>query len=65
MRLPWWSVRSKWISIPLDRKLAAMRRRALLSVFGALGHRGDRRVRSLASLFKRSRSSLEVPQNPA
>jgi hypothetical protein len=42
-----------------------MRRRALLSVFGAVGHRGERRVLSLASLLKRNRSSLEVPLNPA
>jgi len=64
-RLPRWSGRLKSMSIPVERKLPAMRRSALLSMFGALGHRRERRAVSLASLPKRSRSSLEVPLNPA
>ena len=64
-RLPRISARLNWISIPAARRLAAMRRSALLSAFGALGQRTERRMLSLIMLVSRACSSVTVPLKPS
>src|ERR1700689_4383919 len=61
--LPRISARLNWISIPAARRLLAMRRSALLSAFGALGQRTERRTRSLIMQVSFACSSVTVPLN--
>src|SRR5271156_320911 len=63
--LPRTLARLNWISIPAARRLLAMRRRALLSAFGALGQRTERRMLSLTRLASRACSSVTVPLKPS
>ena len=63
--LPRKSARLNWISIPAARRLAAMRRSALLSALGALGQRTERRMLSLIMQVSRACSSATVPLKPS
>ena len=63
--LPWTLARLNWISIPAARRLAAIRRSALLSAFGALGQRTERRMLSLIMQVSRVCSSVTVPLKPS
>src|SRR5277367_1640500 len=57
--------RLNWIWIPAARRLAAMRRSALLSALGALGQRTERRMPSLIMQVSRAWSSVTVPLKPS
>ena len=63
--LPPCSGRLKSMSIPAERRLPAIRRSKLLSTFGALGQRPERRVPWLTIALRRISSSPVVPLKPS